>query len=106
MRLLPMTMLTGIVLAVNPAGAENNIERGRVLAEQMCARCHAVGAIGESKHPDAPQFRMLSTRYPVDALAEALAEGIVTGHPDMPEIRLEAMQVGELTDYLVSIQEE
>jgi hypothetical protein len=32
---------------------------------------------------------MLEARYPLEALEEALAEGIVTGHPDMPQFALE-----------------
>ena len=35
--------------------------------------------------PEAPPFRTLSERYPLDALEEAFVEGITTGHPDMPE---------------------
>jgi len=50
---------------------------------------HAVGADGESPVPEAPPFRMLEARYPLEALEEALAEGIVTGHPDMPQFALE-----------------
>ena len=32
----------------------------------------------------APPFRILHTRYPIESIAEALAEGISTGHPSMP----------------------
>ena len=35
----------------------------------------------------APPFRLLPQRYPVEHLAEALAEGIVTGHPAMPQFK-------------------
>lgn len=56
----------------------------RILTEQ-CARCHAIGKTGDSPLPLAPAFRSLATRYPLGHLAEALAEGITTGHPEMPE---------------------
>lgn len=92
-----------------PAGvgstAASETERGRVLAETLCSRCHAIGPAGGSVHPEAPQFRDLNQIYPVDQLEEALAEGIVTGHPDMPEIRLEPEDVQGLIQYLISIQE-
>ena len=55
-----------------------------VLVEQNCSRCHAIGKEGNSTHPEAPPFRTLSSRYPIEDLAESLAEGIVSGHPDMP----------------------
>lgn len=77
---------------------------GRQIAENLCARCHAIGLEGESPHADAPPFRTLSEKYPVRLLEEALAEGITVGHEDMPEFQLEADQVEQLIVYLESIQ--
>ena len=48
----------------------------------------------------APPFRTLHERYPVEASQESLAEGIVTGHPSMPEFRLDPGQVGDVIAYL------
>ncbi len=78
---------------------------GRRLAEIHCATCHAIGAEDESRHPMAPPFRTLSRDYPVTALEEAFAEGILVGHPDMPEFRLEPAQIDALIAYMQSIQE-
>lgn len=77
---------------------------GQRIATDLCAGCHAVGLEGESPHADAPPFRTLSERYPVRHLEEALAEGIMVGHEDMPEFQLEADQVEQLVVYLESIQ--
>jgi cytochrome c len=52
-----------------------------------------------------PPFRRLSRKFKVEGLAEALAEGISTGHPDMPEFVFEADEVGAIIDYLKSIQQ-
>ena len=70
-----------------------------------CARCHSIGRIVTSPHPSAPPFRTLSRKYPIESLAEALAEGIFVGHPDMPEFAFEANEVGAILAYLKSIQE-
>jgi cytochrome c len=86
------------------AGAAS-IARGHELAQRYCARCHAIGATGESRHPVAPPFRMLSRNYPVSDLSEAFAEGIRVGHHDMPEFRLEPPAIEDLLSYLQSIQE-
>jgi mono/diheme cytochrome c family protein len=83
---------------------EADIEHGKALVEANCARCHGIGADDESAHPDAPEFRTLSERYPVDALEEAFAEGIVTGHPDMPEFEATPKQILDIIGYLASIQ--
>ena len=42
----------------------------------------------------APPFGDLSKRYPSENLAEALAEGIVTGHPAMPRFTFEPREIG------------
>jgi hypothetical protein len=39
-------------------------------------------------------FRTLGKRYPIEALEEALGEGIISGHPDMPEFRFPARALG------------
>jgi mono/diheme cytochrome c family protein len=70
-----------------------------------CARCHAVGRSGASPRKEAPPFRVLGRRYPVESLEEALGEGILSGHPDMPEFQFDADQVGAIIAYLKSIQQ-
>ena len=74
------------------------------LAQANCAQCHAIGPIRESPLRIAPPFRTLHERYPVDTLAEALAEGIVTGRPSMPEFRLDVAQINDLIAYLQSLE--
>jgi cytochrome c len=99
--------VTGPVLApvlaqetTTPAG------RGEFLLATNCARCHAVGRSGTSPHPAAPPFRTLSRRYKIEGLAEALAEGLSTGHPDMPEFVFAPEDVGAIIEYLQSIQQQ
>jgi mono/diheme cytochrome c family protein len=95
-------------LASAPALAQNRAasERlGAALLAKNCARCHATGRAGASPHPEAPLFRTLSRKYPIEGLAEALAEGLSVGHPDMPEFVFEANEVRAILDYLQSIQE-
>jgi cytochrome c len=80
------------------------VAQGQRLAEERCAACHAVGRTGASPRPPAPAFRDLHRRYPVDQLAEALAEGIVTGRPEMPEYRFDAAEVDGFIAYLRSLE--
>jgi hypothetical protein len=47
----------------------------------------------------------LGQRYPIESLEEALGEGIVSGHPDMPEMSFDADDVGAIIAYLNSIQQ-
>jgi hypothetical protein len=43
-------------------------------------------------------------RYPVEYLAEALAEGIVSGHPDMPEFVFQPDEINAILAYLDSLK--
>ena len=65
----------------------------------------ATARTGESRHPEAPEFRTLGKRYPIEALEEALGEGIISGHPDMPEFIFAGNDVRAIIAYLKSIQE-
>ena len=53
-----------------------------------------------SHHEEAPPFRVVVTRYPPEDLAEALAEGIVSGHPDMPEFVFQPDEIEAILAYL------
>jgi cytochrome c len=81
------------------------VQRGQTFAQTNCSQCHAVGRVGDSPIPEAPPFRTLHTRYPVEDLAEAFAEGITTGHPSMPQFQLDPAQINDLIAYLESIQD-
>jgi len=79
-------------------------KRGEELLTRSCGSCHAVGVSGESPQKKAPPFRTLGQRYPIESLEEALGEGIMSGHPDMPEFKFDAPDVGAIIAYLKSIQ--
>ena len=89
----------GGALALDPAA-----QRGLVFAKTNCAMCHATGPLGASPLPLAPPFRTLHESYPVENLEEAMAEGMVTGHPNMPQFQLDAAQIDDLIAYLKSLE--
>ncbi|OJU25260.1 MAG: cytochrome C [Nitrobacter sp. 62-13] len=81
-----------------------NIEQGRRLALLYCAGCHAIDRVSPSPLRIAPPFRTLHERYPVETLEEALAEGIVTGHPSMPQFQFEPDQINDFIGFLKSLE--
>jgi mono/diheme cytochrome c family protein len=113
LKLLPLALsaVLASVLAAAAAHAQaaqddaSVLKQGESLVARDCARCHAVGRTDASKHPQAPPFRTLSKRYPIESLEEALGEGIISGHPDMPEFQFDSEDVGAIIAYLKSIQE-
>jgi cytochrome c len=98
-----------IILTLTPDAKGDEVlspaaQRGLAIVRVNCSRCHAIGKVGESPVPIAPPFRALRERYPVEDLEEPLAEGIVTGHPSMPEFRFDPGQVGDVITYLKSLE--
>lgn len=85
--------------ALSPAA-----QRGFVFVRTNCARCHSIDKVSPSPLKQAPPFRTLHERYPVESLEESLAEGIITGHPSMPEFRLDPGQVADVIAYLKSLE--
>ena len=92
------------LLWAGPVHSQSIVAQGEALVRTNCSPCHAVGLDGNSPHPDAPAFRTLSERYPIEDLAEALAEGISTGHPDMPEFVASPGQIEAIIAYIKSLQ--
>ncbi|MFL5133050.1 MAG: c-type cytochrome [Microvirga sp.] len=82
-----------------------SVSRGHTLVEAACAACHAVGRFDASPLKSAPPLREVHKRYPVEDLAEALAEGLITGHPGKPELRFDARDVADIIDYLKSLEQ-
>lgn len=92
-------------LLVMPALAASPAEqRGKAFALVNCARCHSIDRVTRSPLRIAPPFRALHERYRIETLAEALAEGIVTGHPTMPEFQLEPDQINDLLAFLKTLE--
>lgn len=100
-------VLSAIFLAVATGAAaadRGELQRGETLVQRHCAACHAVGRAGASPDTAAPPFRELHSRYRIDDLAEGLAEGLLTGHPAMPEFVFAPKDVAAIIAYLKSIQ--
>ena len=105
--LLASTVLLAGPAAGQPGAARRQAESlalGRELVGRNCSTCHAVGPADISLRAGAPAFRDLSERYPIETLGEALAEGLLVGHPEMPEFRFAPHEVAAILRYLESLQ--
>ena len=79
-------------------------QRGLNFVRANCARCHSIDKVSESPLKIAPPFRTLHLKYPIESLQEAFAEGIETGHQNMPQFRLERDQIGDVIAYLKTLE--
>lgn len=77
---------------------------GEAIVKSECSVCHAIGPAGQSPNPKSPPFRDIVKLYPPENLVEALAEGIVTGHNEMPEFIFEPDEIMDIVDYLNTLK--
>ena len=102
-------LLTAFVMTLSFSVLQGNADetsleaKGKALAEKHCARCHAVDRDDKSTLPIAPPFRTFASKWPLESLEEALAEGIITGHPGMPVFQFEPDQIAALMEHLHEI---
>lgn len=85
-------------------GEDAAVAEGRRIAHDACSPCHAVGPTGASPKVEAPPFRDLGRKYPLENLEEALAEGVVVGHPGMPEVKMNEREIAAFVAWLKTIQ--
>jgi cytochrome c len=90
--------------AIEGQAQSPSVQRGLNFVLANCARCHAIDKVSESPLRIAPPFRTLHRKYPVETLQQAFAEGIQTGHQNMPEFRLDGDQIGDVIAYLKTLE--
>ncbi|MDD1535175.1 MULTISPECIES: c-type cytochrome [unclassified Bradyrhizobium] len=96
--------LIGLLLVTPALAAPTAEQRGKAFARANCAHCHAIDRASRSPLEGAPPLRILHRRYPIETLGEALAEGINTGHADMPAFELSPDQIHDLLSYLKTLE--
>lgn len=105
---MKITVATALAFTLLPLAASAQslpeVQRGVTLARTYCMRCHSIDKVSPSPLTVAPPFRDLHKRYKVENLQEALAEGIVTGHPTMPEFRFDPGQIRDFIAFLNSLK--
>ena len=95
----------GALVTGNSCNAARNVAAGKAFAQANCSHCHSIDKFTPSTLAIAPPFRTLHDRYPVESLEEALGEGLTTGHPSMPEFKLDPGQVSDFISFLKSLEQ-
>jgi mono/diheme cytochrome c family protein len=68
-------------------------QRGKVVLQENCGRCHAIEAAGESPLKRAPPMRDIYARFSPRELQAELSEGMVSKHRETSR-RLDPSRVG------------
>jgi cytochrome c len=102
---LMLAALAACMLSTAQADAQTPAaQRGLNFVRTHCAQCHAIDKVSPSPLREAPPFRTLHRKYPVESLQEAFAEGLVTGHPSMPEFRLDPGQANDVITFIKTLE--
>jgi cytochrome c553 len=101
-----MLLLTATACFAEEGELSSPEQKGKVLAERLCAGCHAVGPTGNSTHARAPPFRTLNRRVKLDSyFVNRLRKGLIVGDPDMPSFRFNDDATQALVAYITAIQQ-
>jgi cytochrome c len=79
-------------------------QRGLTILRAHCEQCHAIDKVSDSSLTIAPPFRTFHLKYPIESLERPLTEGIIAGHPTMPQFRFDRDQVVDIIAYLKSLE--
>lgn len=96
-------LVSAFGLAGPASSAESILQQGRAIAAANCARCHSIDKTGDSPFRPAPPFRVIAKMYAASDLEEALVEGIVVGHPAMPEFTLSGEEAAAISTFIDSL---
>jgi mono/diheme cytochrome c family protein len=98
-------MVIGAAVAAQQVHAQEpgDLERGRALAQQVCAECHAVGpADARSPNVLAPRFEAVAATPGMTGAA--LNAFLHTSHRNMPNLILTADQTNGIIAYILSLK--
>ena len=99
--------LSGLAfLAASQVAAAQDLGEARAglaYAEQVCAECHAVrSGRGPSPHERAPTFESVANTRGMTAMA--LRVWLVSPHPSMPHLVLDANDTDNVVAYILSLK--
>jgi mono/diheme cytochrome c family protein len=77
--------------------------RGKVILQEHCGRCHAIGAAGNSPFKQAPPLRDIYARFAPQELQAELREGMVSRHRAMSQIEFSDEDVDAILAYLYAL---
>lgn len=81
---------------------QNSVQRGRAVAEQRCAVCHAVRA-GETASPNAAAVSFTRVATTAGTTELALQAMLQTSHRTMPNLILDADDMRDVIAYILSL---
>src|SRR3989304_5718392 len=84
------------------AQEEGDLQKGRALAREVCAACHAVEKGRPSPNVDAPTFEAIASSPGMSG--RALAVALRRSHRTMPNLVIEGDELTNIITYILSLK--
>lgn len=84
---------------INPSA-----ERGRQVAERVCASCHAITDKGDSPSAMAPPFRALRMRYNPISMERHIGDLATSGYYGMPRQQVSPAETADIAAYIETLR--
>lgn len=98
-------LATGVALGFGSAASAQSPDKGRELAERLCASCHLNPGQGEKAGPRGiPGFAAVANRP--KQTHEAVVHWLLSVPPMMPDHHLTQDEAYELADFIMSLRKE
>ena len=103
MKVIILALILSAGSAVAAEDLSTSAGRGHPFVKNHCASCHSVEKEGSSPNTKSPPLRDLHRKYPIENLRESFAEGMETGHNDMPDLELKGGEIDDVIAYIESL---
>ena len=92
--------VTSACVCMAAADVKTEADKGRMLLEQNCGRCH--GVMGDQKSPlkQAPNLSVVLGAWPNEELELELADGVGSRHRDMPQVQFSPEEITSIYYFL------
>jgi mono/diheme cytochrome c family protein len=102
-RLIWSTAVIATTLAGGQSWAQDAASAGLTLARQLCSECHAVERMQpRSPNPASPPFETIANVPGMTGMA--LSAALQSPHRSMPNVMLDANQLGSIVAYILSLR--
>ena len=99
-------LILAMTVSQTPARGDDemaSVQRGKELAQLLCAKCHAISGPGPGQEEKSPPFSILLPKLTLEGVADQLLEGLPLGHDPMPKWEFSEQQAEDLLLYIESI---
>ena len=97
--------ILGVAILIGGGGFANaraDAARGQLLSQRWCVQCHGVLADQSSANAKAPPFSAIAAEP--SATEYSLRTFLRTPHPSMPNFILQADDIADIVDYVMSLK--